>query len=207
MTDTKYPIYHEMPQGSDEWFRVRLGKVTASNFATAIAKPGSTRSTLMRRLIAERLTGLPQGTYSNKNMKRGVELEPQAREYYSLLNDCEIKEVGFIEVNANVGVSPDGLVGEDGGAEIKCPLPSTHIDYILKDREVAVYRPQVQGCLLATGRKWWDFVSYCPEVTKRPIWVYRVERDEAYIKEMKTKIDKFIAEMIIKINKIIQSPF
>jgi hypothetical protein len=200
-------IIHDMEQGSPEWFEARLGKVTGSNFGTAIAKPGSTRTLYMRRLIAERLTGMPQVTYKNANMERGTELEPAAREYYAAINDCIIKEVGFIEVNENTGVSPDGLIGEDGGLEIKCPLPSTHIEYILGDREIACYRPQVQGCMWATDRKWWDFVSYCPEVTQRPIWIHRVERDFVYMADMTTKLNKFVAEMEKKINLIIGETF
>jgi hypothetical protein len=203
----KYPITHNMPQGSEEWFNIRLGKVTASNFGTAIAKPGSTRTLYMRRLIAERLTGEPQVTYKNGNMERGTELEPSAREYYAVLNDCLIKEIGFIEVNEDVGVSPDGLIGDEGGVEIKCPLPSTHIDYILGDREIAVYRPQVQGCMWATGRKWIDFVSYCPEVKRRPIWIHRVMRDEQKIAEIEVKVDIFIKEMKEQINKITGTEF
>lgn len=203
----KYPIIHTMEQGSEEWFDARLGHVTGSNFGTAIAKPGSTRTLYMRKLIAERLTGMPQVTYKNADMEHGTELEPYAKEYHSLLWDCEIKEVGFIEINEYVGVSPDGLIGDDGGIEIKCPLPSTHIEYILGDREIACYRPQVQGCMWATGRKWWDFVSYCPEVKQRPIWIYRVMRDEEYIAELQVKIAKFIVEMNNKIDKIIGTQF
>ena len=202
-----YPIYHDMEQGSDLWFQARLAHVTGSNFGTAVAKPGSTRALYMRRLIAERLTGMPQVTYKNANMDRGNELEPAAREYYATITDCIIKEVGFIEVNEDTGVSPDGLIGEDGGLEIKCPLPSTHIEYILGNKEIACYRPQVQGCMGATGRKWWDFVSYCPEVTRRPIWIYRVKRDDEYISEMEKKIEKFIAEMKKKINIIVGETF
>jgi len=202
-----YPKIHMMEQGSDEWYAARLGHVTASNFGTAIAKPGSTRSTLMRRLVAERLTGLPQGTYKNANMERGNELEPQAREYYESLNDCVVKEVGFIECSEHVGVSPDGLVGEDGGIEIKAPLPSTHIDYIVKDREVAVYRPQIQGLMWATGRKWVDFVSFCPEVTNRQYWSKRILRDEQYIAELEVKISIFITEMLKMIDKVNVSQF
>ena len=203
----EYPIVHTMEQGSDEWFAVRLGKVTGSNFGTAIAKPGSTRTLYMRKLIAEVLTGSRQASYSNANMDRGTELEPLAREYYEMINDCIVKQVGFIEVNEDVGVSPDGLVGEGGGLEIKCPLPSTHISYILADREVACYRPQIQSCLWGTGRKWWDFVSYCPEVTKRPYWTIRVKRDEQYIAELEIKIGKFIKEMKSQIEKIIGTSF
>ena len=200
-----YPIYHDMPQGEDAWFQIRLGRVTGSNFGTAIAKPGSTRTLYMRKLIAERLTGMRQVSYSNANMDRGTELEPEAREYYEMINDCIVKQVGFIEINEDTGVSPDGGVGEDVGLEIKCPLPSTHIAYLLADREVAAYRPQVQGSMWATGGKWVDFVSYCPEVTQRPYWRIRIARDEKYIAELEVKVGKFVDEMKSQITKIIGS--
>jgi len=194
-----------MEQGSDEWFEKRLGKVTGSNFGTAIAKPGSTRTLYMQRLIAEILTGTPQGTYKNAIMERGTEFEPSACDYYEQINGILVKHVGFIETSENTGVSPDGLVGNAGGLEVKCPLPSTHIKYILADREVAVYRPQVQGCMAATGRKWWDFVSYCPEVISRPYWCFRVVWDQEYIDDLNLKLDKFITEMKTKLS-IIKRP-
>jgi hypothetical protein len=156
----------------------------------------------MRKLLAERLTGLPQVTYSNANMDRGTELEPEARKYYADLNGCTVVQVGFIEISEDVGVSPDGLIGDDGGLEIKCPLPSTHISYILGDREIACYRPQVQGCMWATGRKWIDFVSYCPDIKDRPIWTFRVARDEKFIAELEVKVGKFVTEMKSQLARI-----
>jgi hypothetical protein len=191
-----------MAQGSESWHLIKLGHASASHFSTVIGKAGSTRSLYMRKLIAEILTGEPQESYSNGNMERGLELEPLAREYYESMNGCVVKQVGFIEVSENIGVSPDGLVGEDGYLEIKAPLPSTHIDYILKDREVASYKAQCQGGLWATGRKWVDFVSYCPEITSRPYWAIRVTRDEKYIAEIDIKVNKFVAEMKQLITKI-----
>jgi len=201
-------IIHEMEQGSEAWLQVRLGKVTASNFATAIAKPGSsTRDTYMRKLMAERLTGLPQATYSNANMDRGTELEPDAREHYSLITDTIVGQVGFVELNENTGVSPDGLIGEDGGIEIKCPLASTHIQYILNDKLPSTYQWQVHGVMWACDLKWIDFVSYCPEMTSRPIWIHRVERDEEKIAVLQVKIGSFIKEMNTKLTKIEETNF
>lgn len=197
-----YPIYHDMEQGSDKWLEAKSGLVSASNFSKAKGKPGQTRTLYMLRLIAERLTGEPQATYSNANMDRGTELEPLARAYYEALNDCIVKQVGFIQISDDVGVSPDGLVGTDGAIEAKCPLPSTHIAYILANREVAVYRPQVQGLMMATGREWVDFISYCPEVKRRPYWCKRIKRDEEYISDLNAKIDLFVKEMKGKMAQI-----
>ena len=203
-----YPRIHTMEQKSDAWYAIRLGKVTASNFSKAIAGgAGKTKTTLMRNLIAERLTDEPEPTYSNGVMDRGTEIEPLAREYYEALNGCTVECVGFIELNEDIGVSPDGLVGEDGMLEIKCPNSSTHIGYILDDKMPSVYKAQVQGQLWVSGRKWVDFVSYDPRVTKRPYWCKRIVRDEQYIAELDVKINKFIAELKTTMAKITDASF
>lgn len=203
-----YPICHDMPQGEEAWFQIKLGKVSASNFSNAIAGgAGKTRTTLMRKLIAERLSGVPQESFSNSSMEWGTETEPAAREYYEQINDCIVKEVGFVEFSEDIGVSPDGLVGEDGLLEIKCPNSATHIGYILDNKMPSTYKAQVQGQLWVTGRKWVDFVSYDPRVSKRPYWCIRVERDEQYIAELEIKLDKFVAEMKTVMDKIIGQSF
>lgn len=192
----QYPIIHTMEQGSDEWFAVRLGKVTASNFSKAIGKAGTTRSGYMLKLVAERLTKEREASYSNSNMEWGVEHEPAARKYYESVNDCIVKEVGFVAYDADLGVSPDGLVDEDGLIEIKCPLSSTHVKYVLGDKLPSTYKPQIQGQLWVTGRKWCDFISYDPRNLKRPYWRFRVKRDEDYIAELQVKIGMFIDQLI-----------
>jgi len=201
-------IIHTMEQGSDKWRQIRLGKVTASVFSNATAGgAGKTRTTLMRKLIAERLTDLPEESYSNSAMDWGTETEPLAREYYASINDCTVKEVGFVELSADVGASPDGLVGEDGLLEIKCPNSSTHIGYLLDNKMPSTYVKQVQGQMWVTGRLWTDFVSYDPRVSKRPYWSIRVERDEQVIAELEVKIDKFIDELKQVMEKLTGSQF
>lgn len=196
-----------MPQNSDEWFAVRLGKVTASNFSTVIGKPGVTRTKYMLKLMAEAGTGEREASYKNSAMEWGTETEPLARDYYEQVNDCEVRQVGFVELNSDVGVSPDGLVGEDGLLEIKCPYSSTHVGYIIADKLPATYKAQVQGQLWVTGRKWCDFVSYDPRYKPRPYWFIRVKRDEEYIAELEVKVGKFVDEMKTKINKINETSF
>ncbi len=192
----QYPIIHTMEQGSDEWHRIKLGKVSASVFSNAMAGgQGKTRTTLMRKLIAERMTDEPQDTFSNGVMDRGIEAEPLAREYYATLNDCIVKQVGFIELSEDIGCSPDGLIGEDGMLEIKCPNSATHIGYILDDRLPPTYKAQVQGQLWVADRKWCDFVSYDPRVSKHPYWCIRVHRDEEVIVELEVKINVFVADL------------
>lgn len=192
----EYPKTHLMAQGSEEWLKARLGHVTASVFSNATAGgAGKTRTTLMRKLIAERLTSLPEESYTNSAMDWGTETEQLARDYYAQINDCIVKEVGFVELSADIGASPDGLVGEDGLLEIKCPNSSTHIGYLLDNKMPSTYVKQVQGQMWVTGRKWTDFVSYDPRVSKRPYWCTRVPRDEKIIAELDIKITLFIDEM------------
>jgi len=184
---------YQCVQGSDEWFAVKLGKVSASHFSEVLNK-ATGRKTYMYRLLAERLSGEPQESYNNKAMETGIETEPEARAYYEALHG-QIEQVGFVELNDDVGCSPDGLVGLDGLVEIKCPYPSTHIQYIDKNKMPANYIPQVQGQLWVTGRKWCDFVSFDPRVKARPFWMIRVQRDEKYIKVLSLAVETFVGEM------------
>ncbi len=195
-------------QGSDDWFQARLGKVTASNFGKAIAGgAGKTRKQYMIKLIAERMTGQCQDGYSNAVMQNGIETEPRARDYYEMLNGCPVDEVGFCELNENVGASPDGLVGTDGEIEIKCPLASTHIETILADKVPSVYIPQIQGQMWVTGRQWCDFISYVPAMKYKPFWCKRVLRDEDYIMELEKNINKFVDQMLDMEKQLTLSPF
>lgn len=201
-------IIHDCVQGSEEWNALRCGKVTASRFSDAMAGGGGvTRNKYMIKLIAERMTGQVEDGYTNSIIERGSDIESQAREYYEALSGCQVQQVGFIERDADTGASPDGLVGADGMIEIKCPLPSTHIRYILEERLPTTYRKQVQGQLWVAGRDWVDFVSYDPRVTQRLFFCERVYRDEDFIKELHIKIVMFIAEMKAMMDKLTLSPF
>ena len=203
---------HECQQGSPEWFAARLGHVTASNFSAATSdgrgsSPSKTRKDYMLKLIAEKMTGLPSESYSNKAMERGTETEQEARDYYEALNGCEVRQVGFIERDKDTGGSPDGLVGDEGMLEIKCPYPTTHIRYILADKMPADYVKQVQGNLWVAERQWCDFVSFDPRVKQRPYFCKRVYRDDDDIQELHIKIVMFIDEMKAIIEKLTASPF
>lgn len=201
-------IIHECQQGSPEWYAARLGKVTASCFGKAIAKgEGKTRKSYMIDLIAERMTGEAENGYTNAVMQRGSAVEPLAREYYELLNDCPVQEVGFIERDDDIGASPDGLMGEDGMTEFKCPNSATHIGYILADKFPRIHIPQVQGQLWVAERKWCDFVSFDHRVTQKPYFCKRVYRDEDYIKELQIKIYMFVADMKKLMEQLTASPF
>ena len=182
-------------QGEDEWFAAKLGIPSASNFSKVIASgKGITRQGYIYKLAAEILTGQQQTSYSNANMDRGTELEPAARDDYELVTGNEVKQVGFV-LNGKIGCSPDGLIDLDGGLEVKCPLPSTHIATVMSGIIPSEHKPQMQGSMLVTERKWWDFCSYCPEIDGKYIFIRRMMRDEKYITDLKSKINDFIEDL------------
>ncbi len=184
-------------QGSEEWLLARLGKVTASRFKDVLSKgEGKTRKTYMKQLRAEILTGKPlRNSFSNKAMEWGSETEVAAKQAYANETGCEVVQVGFVVMSEWVGGSPDGLVGDQGVIEIKCPNTVTHLDYIDKDTVPTGYYAQMQGILWITGRQWCDFVSYDPEVKCRPFFCKRSKRDETYIKALALVVKKFVKEL------------
>jgi putative phage-type endonuclease len=184
-------------QGTQEWLDTRKGLVTGSRFKDVItpAKAELSKSSkmYMYELVAERM-GATVNFYQNEHMQRGNELEPDARTAYEFVKDAVVEQVGIcIHDNEMVGVSPDGLIGEDGGLEIKCPKETTHISYLDSGEMPLIYKPQVQGSMWVTGRKWWDFMSYHPDL---PPLIVRVFRDEDYIISMEAGITKFAEEVL-----------
>ncbi len=194
-------IIKHIDQGSDEWLELRLGKVTASRLNDVLAKgrgntPSKTRNSYMMQLVAESITGEQQESYTNKYMEWGNECEPQARSMYEFDSGNEVEQVAFVDCGNGFGVSPDGLVGEDGLLEIKCPKTTTQIERYLKGEFPKEYMAQVQGQLFATGRLWCDFVSFDPRITgSAQYFCIRVNRDDEYISNLEDEINKFIKEM------------
>lgn len=189
-------VVHECEQGSEEWFARRMGIPTASEFATVMAKgsggaESKTRATYMRKLAGEILTGKPMENYTNAHMERGREMEDEARRFYSFEYDAEPQRVGFI-TNGNKGCSPDSLIGENGGLEIKTALAHIQIERLDKNELPPEYRAQVQGCIWICEREWWDFVSYWPGL---PLLRVRVPRDDGYIATISGAVDKFNGEL------------
>ena len=189
-------IILDIEQGSPEWYAARAGYPSASNFdkiITSKGEPSKQRMAYLYRLAGERLTGMPMETYTNGNMERGKELEAEARAAYEFITDNEVKQVGFcMNEGQSYGNSPDGLIGEDGGLEIKCPTLSVAVEYLDKGVLPTAYWQQVQGSLLVTGRKWWDFVSYYPGL---PLFIVRVERDEKFIEKLHDELTVFCVEL------------
>jgi len=161
-----------MDQRSEEWFEIRRGKMTASN-AQAIGANGKGLETYIYTLLAEKYSKNKEH-YTNSDIERGIVLEDQARMTYQITNE-DVEVVGFCEMDEYVGCSPDGLVGDDGGIEIKCPDDKNFFK-LLVDGEKAIdskYVWQVQMCMFVTGRKWWDLIFYNPNFDKNML-VFRI---------------------------------
>ena len=198
-------------QRTEEWFKQRLGKVTASAIANVIAKtktgPSASRENYSTQLTLERLTGQQAEFYTNAAMEWGTATEPQARQHYEIYRDVFVDEVGFIThpLIEMAGASPDGFVGEDGLVEIKCPESKTQMETLLNQKVPTKYMPQMQWQLACTGRKWCDFVSFDPRMPENlQIFVQRVERNDLYIKMLEEEVTLFLAEIDEKV-KILRS--
>lgn len=196
-------------QGSPEWFAARLGKVTASKISDLTAKTKSgwsaSRANYMAQLIAERLTGTSTESFTNAAMQWGTDQEPEAREAYSFATISAVDEVGFIDHPAipMTGASPDGLVGDDGLLEIKCPNTATHIDTLIGEAVPAKYHSQMQWQMACTGRQWCDFASYDPRLPMdMRLFVRRVPRDDAFIAETEDMVRAFLAELDAKLDAL-----
>jgi len=200
-----------MEQGTDEWFAIRIGKVTASRVADVIAKTksgySSSRDNYMAQLVCERLTGQKGESFTNAAMQHGTETEPLARLAYDISQNVLVDEVGFVPhpTIKMAGASPDGFVGDNGLIEIKCPNTATHIETLLSETVPTKYFTQMQFQMACTGRQWCDFVSFDNRLPEElQLFVKRVPRDEMYIKLMEAEIVQFIAELDDKINKLMK---
>jgi len=196
-----------MEQRTEEWFQARLGKVTASRVADVLSKIKTGESASRRnykiQLVSERLTGEKQESYINQAMQDGIDREVFARDRY-VQQFGEVEEVGFIQhPTLEAGASPDGLVGEDGLLEIKCPMGTTHTETLMTQEVPSKYIPQIQFQLRCTGRKWCDFVSYNPMFPQHlQVFVKRVEADEVYQMELDKEIESFLLEVQTIIDRL-----
>lgn len=199
----------EIIQGSDEWKALRLGKVTASRVADVVAKTktgfSASRANYMAQLIAERLTDTVAEAYTNAAMQHGTETEPEARAAYEFYHGVTVTEVAFVPHPRidQAGCSPDGLVNENGLVEIKCPNTATHLETLLGQAVPAKYETQMQFQMACTGRQWCDYVSYDPRMPENMrLFVKRLPRNEARIKELETEIAAFLFEMAVKLSEL-----
>ncbi len=188
-------------QRSPEWFAARLGRLTASSlgdaFATTKSGYSTSRRNLKLRIVLERLTNKSQESgYTNAAMERGILLEPEARAAYEVESGLLVDEVGFIVHDELLtGASPDGLIGEDGGLEIKCPGAAAHLDY-LRGEIPNEYQLQMCHGLWLTGRTWWDFVSYHPDFPDPlKLKVTRLYEKNIDLTAFEASVRRFLAEV------------
>jgi hypothetical protein len=178
--------YPDLQQHSEEWFALR-GRPTASRFSdlvTPAGKPSSTATAYIAELAAA-YYGNRKPFFENDAMRNGTEREPAARELYELMTGETVDECGFIierDEPFSPGCSPDGLIGADGGIEIKSPEPWTHMQTIIEGKAPAKHTAQIQGFLFVSDRKWCDFVSYCPLYpAEHQLFIERHTRNEQFI--------------------------
>lgn len=199
----------ELIQGSEAWLRARCGSLGASAIHEVMARTksgyGASRANVMARLIVERLTGEPQDTYTNEAMRRGTEMEPVARAAYEFRQDIEVAICGLYRHPsiAWTHASPDGLIGDDGLIEIKCPHTATHIDTLLSGEIADKYVKQMQWQMRCADRAWCDFVSFDDRLPERlQLFSRRIRRDDKLIAEMEAEVSKFLAELEAKLEAL-----
>lgn len=198
-------------QGSADWVQERCGNVTASRIADVMAKTksgyGASRKNYMTQLAIERITGEVADSYTNASMEWGIDTEPEARAEYEAREGVLVIETGFIQAPQMLaGASPDGLVGDDGLIEIKCPNSATHLETILTEKVPDKYIKQMHWQMFCTDRKWCDFLSYDPRLPEGlDYWLRRVERDDDLMSEILNEVQIFLKdldEMVCKLREL-----
>lgn len=200
-----------MEQRTDEWKQARCGKMTASRwydiFATTKTGYSASRANYAAELACERLTGKPSEHYVSKDMERGTEREPEARVAYEMLTGNPVEEVGFIDHPKipMCGASPDGLIGSDGGLEIKCPIPYTHFKLLTEGDIEQKHIYQMVGGMMCTGRTWWDFCDYNPDFPENlQLFIKRIYLKDFDAKQIESELRKFNDEVNQMVDKLLK---
>ena len=186
----------EIEQGTPEWIMARIGIPTASAFhrimTPADGKYSKAADDYICELLAERMLNASlDDSWTSAYAERGTGMEAEARTWYELTRDVDVREVGFVlRDDGQVGCSPDGLVEPDGGIEIKCLGAKRHVEMVAGGFPAKM--TQVQGGLWLAEREWWDVVAYNPGLPKA---VTRVWRDDKYIKKLAGHVDRFLGEL------------
>ena len=188
-------------QQNDEWFKARLGKVTASRVSDVMAKTktgyGAARGNYMMELLCQRLTGKFEEGFTSAAMERGIELEGKARDFYELVNE-PVTQVGFVEhpTIKGFGASPDGLVGDKKCLEIKCPNTATHVEFIRTQKPAGKYIIQMQVQMMCTERDECDFVSFDDRLPIELSYAcVTIPADKEMQKDIETEVVKFLKEL------------
>lgn len=174
-------ILNHFDQGSLEWLQQRVGKITMSHAKELLTGgKGKTRQSYIMDVVAEKLSGQPIEGYYGLDMERGNFLEPAAGRAFTEYTSMDFRRVGFVlSDDERIGCSPDGLTF-DAGIEIKCPRPRQHIRTIYADG-ADDYIAQIQGCMWLCQREHWHLVSFCPWVEQYPLFIRRIDRDDAMV--------------------------
>jgi predicted phage-related endonuclease len=199
------------PQATKDWLQARCGALGASQVGEAIARlkrsgdRTARASDLMYEIAAERITGVPAKTHNA--LRWGADHEDEARQAYRFLTNAQVHQVGFIvhPTIARSGCSPDALVGEDGGLEIKAPTSATHLRRLIEDVVPDEHLMQMAWGMACTGRRFWDFASYDPRFPPGlQLFVKRLERDDQAIAQMEAEVIEFLAEVNAKLAAIVE---
>ena len=207
-------LHHNIEQNTDEWLALRAGKLTGSGFSKIMANYGKAFGEPAKKYAAdialEKITGAAIGQgYSNDHMERGHEQEPIARMKYEEEFFCEVDNGGFFESDW-IGVSPDGLVLNDGVIEIKSVISSAHYNNIKRQSFDPAYRWQLVGNLKFTGREWIDFISFCADYPDdKKLYTFRLFKDDLSeeFNQMDDRIEQFKKLIETTKNNILDSKY
>ena len=206
VTEDRIAVYGGIEQGTEEWLKIRLGKVTASGVADVLAKTktgvSASRANYLIKLAIQRTTGQIEEGFTNDAMQWGKDHEAQARVAYEVVSGNFVDQVGFVEHPSIkwFGCSPDGLINNNGLVEIKCPNSATHWSYIKDDGPPTKYYIQMQAQMACTEREWCDFVSFDPRMPERSkLFIKRVMREDDYIAEMEAEVKRFLDEVAVEV--------
>lgn len=179
---------YNFEQRTEDWYNIRKGKMTASNAETIIAN-GKGLETYIYNLMAEYYSSAEKENYINADMQRGIDLEPEAKIEFQFYTGLDIKEVGCVELNEYILASPDGLIGDDGLIEIKCPNDSIYFKLLLSNNIKPEYIAQMQMQMYVTDRQYCYFVSYNPNFEKS-LYIKKINRDEEMIDKLKKGLER-----------------
>jgi putative phage-type endonuclease len=189
-------------QRSSEWFAIRKGKMTASK-AYVIATGGVGLETYILELMAEYYSNAEQEQLTNKDIERGIELEPQARTAFEFKTGLTVQEIGFVEYNEYVGCSPDGLIGSDGLVEFKAPNDKNYLKLLMNEKIKPEYIAQMQMQMYVTKRDYCYFCSYNPNFEKS-LWIKKIDKDLEFFDKLEKGFKKGIT-MIKEIKEKIEN--
>jgi len=196
-------IIKNFEQGSQEWHQARTAMPSASQFkniVTSDGKASKSRSKYLYQLAGERITGHRDEIFQNAAMSRGIELEPEARDLFAMVTGLEVNKIGMCVHDSGLfSCSPDGMMDNGIGLEIKCPSMAVHVEYLLKGKVPADYYQQVHGSMLVAGYKQWFFMSYYPGL--RPL-IHLESRDDDFCEKLEAALKSFCAELDDVVEKI-----